>query len=341
MKRPESLPIKSAEVPGFNSWWACQKGVQNNFLLETWGGIGDQICAEPTLRWATLGGGLKGGRVTLASPYPELFAHLPFDDVYNTKHERPIYDDYFLFRMMVDTNSLTYQFMSHMIIQCVDYPALCSFRQTLYTQDKNIIMKPPTPSKERLLELAEDPQRYVAVHPGKHWDTKTYPAWWWNRVLASIKAQGYIPVLIGAAKTEHGGGYVEVETEGCVNLFDQTTISESIWLLQRLPILICSDSSPLHMAVSGNAFIGCVTTAKHSEYVFHWRKNLQGVNEWRWRQQNFELGGMWELVSNVPNKEEDVVIDKCDAEQILKWLPEPEVFGPWCKEKMDEYFRKV
>lgn len=338
---PPTFPVPFFELPAARTTWAIERGVETNMLLITWGGIGDQICAEPTLRWATRGGGLKDCRVTLASAHPELFAHLPFDDVYDTNLELPVYDDYLNFNTMVDTKATGYQFISHLLTQCVDFPALASFRHTLYTKDKNVVLKPPTPTNQFLLDLAKEAHKYVPVHPGKHWDTKTYPAWWWNRVLKSILDNDKIPILIGASKTKHGGGYVEVDRTGCIDLLDKTSIIESVWLLQQMPVLICSDSSPLHMAVSGDAFVGFVATAKHPDYVTHWRKNLAGVTEWGWRMQSFGLGGMWDLVDNVPNRQEDLVVDKCDPAIIKKWLPVPEIFGPWCKEKSDEYFTSL
>jgi hypothetical protein len=338
---PPTWAIPFFEHPGCRSAWATKRGVSNNFLFKTWGGIGDQICGEPAMRWAVTGGHIKGVKFTLSSPYPELFAHIPFDDVYNSQVQNPVYDDYLNFNMMIDTKAAGYHFVSHMLTNCVDFPAIASMRLTLPIADKNVVIKPPKPQNLQLLDIAANAKKYVAVHPGKHWESKTFPVKWWNRVLESIMSEGLTPVLIGASKTLHGGGFVEVNRQGCVDLFDKTTIIESVWLLQQLPVLICSDSSPLHMASSGNAFIGFVATAKHQDYITHWRKNLDGVNEWSWRMKHFNLGGMWDIVNHAPNSEQDIVVDKIDLPTLKKWLPEPEVFGPWCKEKSDEYFRKV
>lgn len=321
------------------------RGVEKNILLSTWGGIGDQICSEPTLRWATRGG-LPNCKITLACDYPEMFSHLNFDDVYNLSREKPIMDDHFHFHVAVSQNSLFDQFISHMLTPCVDYPTLAAFHRTLYISEKNIVLEPDAP-RPQVCDLigcdefgAAKWDKFVAVHPGKHWESKTFPVEWWNQVLVSIKAQGLIPVLIGAKDNKHGGGYVEVDRSGCVDLLDKTTIMESVWLLQHIGVLVCSDSSPLHMAASGTAFIGFLATAKHPDYVTHHRRNLHGVNEWSWRMRNFSLGGIWDLMDSVPTLQPKLV-DKVDPDVLKSWLPDPNVFGPWCKESLDEYIRTV
>lgn len=339
------IPIRGIDSPSFRTHLAIQDKTTKNLLFKTWGGIGDQICAEPTFRWATQR--FPDCKKTLACEYPEFFAHLKWDDVYNLKEERPIFEDYMEFLCGVDQESIFDQYISHMTTNCVDYPALASFRQQLPIEDRNVILKPKHPNNGQLQVIAAqakphaEMRKYVAVHPGKHWETKTFPVDWWNAVLKSLKDNGFIPVLIGASKSLHGGGFVEVDRNGCVDLFDKTTLMESIWLVQQLPILICSDSSPLHMAVSGKAFIGFLATAKHQDYIMHWRKNLNGVNEWAWRMHNFSLGGAWEVVNNLPDSMEDKNVDKICSGLLEKWLPEPNVFGPWCKEKWDEYFKGV
>ena len=232
-----------------------------------------------------------------------------------------------------------------MVTNCVDYPAIISFRAQLYVEDRNIVLKPPTPESQLLFELVEnskaDAFKYVAVHPGKHWESKTFPVEWWNAVLKHLIDAGFTPVLIGKKDNMHGGGYVDVDRTGCVDLLDHTTIMESVWLLQQLPMLICSDSSPLHMAVSGNAFIAYLATAKHPDYITHWRRNLAGVNEWSWRMKNFSKGGIWDIIGHLPDEMEDKSVDKVTESVLRGWLPDPEVFVPWAKESYAAYHRSI
>lgn len=326
------------ELPGFRVEFAKQRGRGNEMLLKLWGGIGDQICAEPTLRWATTGG-LKGSRITLATQFPELFSHLKFDEIFDLKYEKPIEDDYNVFETIAENDALTWQFVSHMITHCVNYCQICAFRGELYSWEKNVILKPPEPNEHtEIARLAREKRQFILVHAGRHWQSKTFPKTFWNACLDSIKRQGFTPILIGKDDKEKDPGVVDVDDSGCVNLVDKTTLMESVWLAQRMPVVFCNDSSVLHMAVTGNAWIGCLATAKHPEYIFHWR-NVKGENQWRWRQQQLALGGMWDLVDNVPDGSKEKKCDLVSTKYLDEWLPDPETIGPWCKEKSDDYFR--
>lgn len=327
------IGVPFMSIPVYRTNLAVQKGVEKNLLFVTWGGIGDVICSEPTVRYAIEK--FKDCRVTIATRHPELFQHLKFHDIYDLKKETPIADDYLIFQTIPvqDQTTLIPQFISHMYTHCVDFPALSALRSQLPINHREVILKPAKPGLGGGLKKfwALQNENYVVVHAGRHWQTKTFPAKWWNAVIDSIIENGMVPVLIGKHEGETQG-YVDTKTEGCVDLRDQTTIEESIWLLQNSPVLVCNDSSPLHMAATGNAFIGFVASVKHPDYITHYRKGKFG-----WRMENFELDGMWNHSSMCPNSAEDVNLDKIGSELVASFLPEPSVFGPWCKRRIDEY----
>lgn len=322
------------QIPAFRTSRAVQSGVEKSLLLTTWGGIGDQICAEPTLRFALKT--FKDCKITLASEIPELFSHLKFDDVYDLRKERPILDDYLVFETISKIESLTWQFMGHMVTNCVDFPSLCAFRCQLPVSDREVVLKPEKPNREDLLEIVKDASSHVVIHAGRHWPSKTFPESWWNEVLLDLKKNGYTPVLIGKEGTDKmdNQGTVQVDPSGCIDLRNKTSLMETVWLLQNMPVVICNDSSPLHMSVTGDAFIGYVATVKHPDFITHWRKG-----QWSWRMQNFGKGGMWNHMDYCPNKEQTVNVDNVDPELLLSWLPDPKIFAPWCKDKMNEYFK--
>lgn len=332
MTKRDSHAVPGPQIPAWRVDFAHQEGVADNILIRTWGGVGDQICAEPTLRFALHH--FKNCKISLASEMPEVFSHLKFHDVYDLNKERPILDDFLVFNTNSEASvwNLVYQFMCHNVIQCVDFASLCALRCHLPTVDKEIILKPSAPAKA--LPIA-DFSNCVAVHAGKHWQSKTFPKWWWDRVIDSILMEGLTPILVGK-EVDEGQGTVDTKTTGCIDLRDKLTLNESIWVLQRVPVMVCNDSGPMHMAASGKAFIGFVATAKHQDFIAHWRNG-----QWKWRMEHFNKGGMWDLMSFCPNVQEEKVLDKVDEKTLLSWLPEPEVFGPWCKEKRDEYFRTV
>jgi Glycosyltransferase family 9 (heptosyltransferase) len=337
MIQGDAVAIPANQMPGYRTWKAIQNKVEKNLLFRTWGGLGDQICAEPTLRYAF--GAFKDCEITLASEQPSLYRHLNFKRVFNLKEEQPIWAKYFLFDTIVPPTSLTWQFFSHCITNCVDFPSLCALRCQLPTKDREIYLVPEKPSTE-VHELVSDghSNRRVFIHPGRHWPSKTFPKAWWDSVMSGLIGVGLIPVIIGG-DTDDNRGTVDVMTEGCVDLRNKISIMDSIWLLQRARVLLTNDSVPLHMAASvdprnyqdtGNCWTGYIATCKHPDYITHFRKGV-----WQWREENLGLGGIWEITDHCPNKEQDISVEFVSEEQLLKWLPEPGVVVEWALNKIN------
>lgn len=326
MKNPILKPGDRVNIPMemhplFRTEYAIQKGVEKNLLFRTWGGLGDQICAEPTLRYALKM--FKGCRISLASECPELFSHLKFHHVFDLKVSRPDYEEYLLFDTITppDDSNMVWLFFSHMLTNCVDFPSMCSLRLQLPVADKEIQLIGVEP-KDRKFRM----RGTVVVHPGKHWQSKTFPKSFWDRVLAGLLTRGITPVIIGA-NTDDNRGTVDVDTTNCIDLRNKLSIMESVWLLQNAAVLLTNDSSPLHMAASGDAHIGYIASCKHPDYITHFRKG-----QWQWREKNFGKGGIWDHVDFCPNKGEKVEAESVDQDLLESWLPNPYEMAEWAVE---------
>lgn len=323
------IPIRvpQNQLPVFRTDNAVRAGVERNIMFRTWGGLGDQICAEPTLRYALRM--FKDCNISLASEVPELFKHLQFKRVFDLREEIPNYKKYLTFETITapDESNLVWQFFSHLLTNCVDFPSLCALRQQLPVEDRVIKVVGEIPSD------IENIMDGVAVHPGAHWQSKTFPAAWWNRVLAALRARGEVPILVGGTADDNRGT-VKVDAEGCIDLRDRLSISESIWVLHNVRCLLTNDSSPLHMAASGPAWIGYVATCKHPDMITHWRLNAPfGLPEWQWREKNFSNGGIWEHVDYCPNKAQTVEVERVDPKLLESWLPDPAEFAQWAVDR--------
>lgn len=327
----DRLQIPAMMMPGFRSNLAIQDGVQHKLLFKTWGGLGDQICAEPTIRYAL--NLFKDCEISLASEIPELFTHLNFRRVYHLKKERPDFEKYLCFDTITPPNdtNMVWQFMSHMLTNAVDFSSICALRLQLPVAEKDIRLKPVLTDVYAGWESGPND---VYVHAGRHWPSKTFPKWWWDAVLSELIQRDLRPILIGA-DTDDNRGTVDVSTSGCVDLRNKLKIGESIYLLQNAKVLLTNDSSPLHMAVSGNAWIGFIASCKMPDYIMHWRKNTLGVNQWAWRMENLGLGGMWDLVSHCPNSANEITVDQVDQQVLESWLPKPEVYAQWALSKVE------
>lgn len=324
MKKNDRIVIPATLIPSFRTQLAIQNKIEKNLIFRTWGGLGDQICAEPTLRYAL--SAFKDCKVSLASEQPELFQHLNFHEVFDLKKVTPNYDNYLSFETITPPNdsNLVWQFFSHMLTNCVDFPSMCALRLQLPIADKEV----------KLVDVGcktdLDFSKSVIIHAGKHWASKTFPKHWWDAVIASIINDGFIPVLIGA-NTDDNRGTVDVDTRGCIDLRNKFSIMETISILKQSKVLLTNDSSPMHMAVDSDCWIGFIATCKHPDYIMHWRKGQFGH-----RMVNHGKGGIWDIISNCPNAEQEVTAEYVDEKTLESWLPNPVDFSKWATDKLKE-----
>ncbi len=261
-----------------------------------------------------------------------MFAHLPFHKVYNLKKgEKAEREKHLVFETITppDDSNMTWLFFSHMLTHCVDFPSMCALRLQLPVAEKEVFLSNSVPKNWE--EIRFTVENGVIVHPGKHWQSKTFPKAFWDRVLAGLRNRGITPVLIGA-DTDDNRGTVDVETKGCLDLRNKLSLTESIWCLQRAAVLLTNDSSPLHMAASGRAYIGFVATVKQPDFIMHWRQG-----EWAWRQHNFGKGGLWEHTDFCPNQGKRVEMESVDPKLLESWLPSPYEMSNWafdCRQKV-------
>src|SRR5690606_12119970 len=106
------------------------------FLINTWGGLGDQVCAEPAIRFALKA--FPKCRISIASEHPALFEHLELAEVFDTKKQMPDWDNYLVFRTIEPPSHLLWEFASHMLTHCVDFPSICMWRLQLPNAEKEI-----------------------------------------------------------------------------------------------------------------------------------------------------------------------------------------------------------
>lgn len=306
--------VPKHEVPGWAAAEAIRRGVHNNFLIKSWGGLGDIVCAEPAIRW-----GLKmfpKQKISLATDYPEVFTHLDFHEVLDTKKVRPISENYLEFKTIKPPSSLLWQFASHLVTHCVDFPSLCMWRATMPNEDKEIKL-PNYSATLRTKEALADKENTVVLHPGKHWNSKTFPVNWWNDLISTFLGHEFKVVIIGK-NVDDQVGYVDVNAKGCIDLRDKLNICELIYLLKSSRYVFSNDSSPIHIAAAGDAFIGFVATCKHPDYITHWRKG-----EFGYKTQNFGLDGMWNYLDQSPVQEKEVTAEFMEPGLMEKILPPP------------------
>ena len=287
------------DVPSFKIFRARQIQRQNFVMVKVWGGLGDQICSEPAIRFAL--NNFKNQKISLSAKNPELFYHLHdrFEEVFNADKDPVNYDNYLTVDSMCNPQHLLWAFCSHMVIHPVDFPSILMWQRTLHNSDKEIQLPDFAPT-EKVKRALEDPYNTVVVHFGASMPSKTFPLEWCERMVASFKVRGFKVVLIGK-EVDEKISYVKVNGEGCVDLRDNLSLQEFVWLLKNCKFLFSNDSSPIHAAAAGDAFIGMVSSIKHPDYLFHWRKGQFG-----YKTKNFGLDGAWNHVDCSPVQDKDL-----------------------------------
>lgn len=325
----DRIVIPAIQIPTFRTSMAIERGVEKNLLFKIWGGLGDQICAEPTLRYAFKS--FTDCKISLAAECPELFRHLPWHRVYNLKEVQPIWEKYFVFETIRSPDSLQWEFMSHMLVNCVDYPSLCALRCQLPVADRELKLEPSGEAQKNIHYQELKFERCVAIHAGRHWQSKTFPKAWWDQVILTVAQLGAFPVLIGG-DTDDNRGTVDVEVSHPAIRDYRNCLApmEAVELLKRIPVLLTNDSAPLHMAAAGQAHIGFVATCKHPDMIMHWRNGQFG-----WRMKNFGLGGIWDIIDYCPNKAQKIEAENVGDETLRSWLPDPVVFAEWAVSQLD------
>jgi hypothetical protein len=257
--------------------------------------------------------------ISLICETPELFAHLPFKDIFDLKRTHPVVGRHLYLNTYPDS-ALLNQFMSANQVNLIDHASISAIRMQLPPEYKKIKSVPIAPGLQRndLNELRSP--SYVLVHAGRSWASRTFPAKWWNNVIAQLHQRGYNPVLVGSDTID------EIDPmRVSIDMRKKTTLSEFIWLCQRAPALITNDSGPLHLAAPGEGKIAFVATARRGDLLLHERKGGFG-----WRMKDFARQPMWNRFPIIPNTlNKDSVQQVPEGTAIEDYLPEPKDIVDW------------
>lgn len=316
--------IPSMEIPSFRTMIANQRGTLKKILVNVRGGLGDAACAEPSLRFAL--DTFKDSEVSVATLCPELFEHLKFKKVYDLREQKPKWERYNVLHSFFANDTLSGEFLNHAIIHPVDYTSLCLMKSQLPVSYRAISF-PVSKLDSDAIDESFGRFNSVVVHPGRTWQSRTLPADFWDAVIAEIKRLGAVPVLIGGAPSGGDKGTLAVDTSGCVDLRNRLSVARSVAVLQRAKAFLTNDSAPLHLAATGNSWIGFVATVKHPDFLKHWRVRPDGEIEFGWRMRNFSRGGAWEILNLCPNNPEQIRLDEVQEHVLRAWLPDPKEFA--------------
>lgn len=237
-------------------------------FLNIGGGLGDQVCAEPVVRYirANL---YPEAEIYAISAYPDLFGHI--SGVYvDSKMPDKKFDAVYSINLHPDKKTPHNQYTIHTLSHPVDYISLTALKRILPAKDKQIKLDLWRMGRRETF-FYTDLENMVIVHPGQGWDSKTFPSKWWQAVIDGLEDAGFRVGIIG--KTiggEHGYLPVSIPENG-VDFRDKLSIMGLAALLRYAPVLISNDSAPVHIAGAFDNNIILIPTCKHPEHLLPYR----------------------------------------------------------------------
>jgi len=291
-----------------------------NLLIEIHGGLGDQICAEPVIRF--IKNKWPNYEISIITHYPELFAHLDIKAYDKDTHFTEPH-------LKACTHPPNDHFLSKIIdfqqLHTVDFISICLLKMTLDPLDKQIIIKVPEETDLKVSELIGKNLNNILVHPGMSWQSKTFPKEYWQSYIDILVNAGYKVIIVGKDFGENKGIVQGLDTSKCLNLVNKLSIMELCAALKQCPILISNDSGLIHLSGAFNNIVGVISTVRRPNTLFHWRQGIQGLNYFSL--ENYPLyndlipdtiAGHYTYNSHL--KEEDILKALPDADKILEFV---------------------
>jgi hypothetical protein len=291
---------------------------KKNIGIVVGGGLGDQVAAEPTVRYI-VEHLYKGENVVISCNWPELFSHIdaPAFEHGKGKHDKNYYEMYTL----KSPDDIIWSFVSHTLTSAVDYAAISAMRMQLPLKHKEIRLPKSEEAKKSVSDLSD----YILVHPGKGWFTKTFPSEVWQTYIDILVDNGFKVAIIGKTIND-GQGLVEVDASRCLDLRDKLSLQQLIEAIRMCRALLTNDSSPVHIAGDSDCHLGVIATCKHIDYILPFRKGSI-----YYKAEGLEADTMYYDFDRRPSTIDGSTIDKSTEARLLECLPKPERILEWAK----------
>lgn len=245
-------------------------------FLHVGGGLGDQVCAEPVLRYIhdVL---YTDADLYVTTAYPELFTHLERLKVSKVPWTGVMVDAVHRMELHPSQNTGHGKYTLNILSHPVDYISMEALERTLPASAKQIHL----PNSHTGINEGVTMNNLVLVHPGAGWPSKTFPKAWWQSVIDNLAGSGHRVGIIGRDLqiTDNRGishGYVPIEVPpGGVDFRDQLSTEDLMGLIKISPVLISNDSAPIHIAGAYDNWIILIPTCKHPEHLLPYRHGSQ------------------------------------------------------------------
>ena len=234
--------------------------------------LGDTLAVTPTLRKLY---NSYGKKISVATHQPEIFKNNPYvDNIFNeiTDDIKNDYEVFESFNIGYHPNGICYK---HNAMDIRQFHAVnLGF---MLTRDEMSMDYFP----DEVESIEGLPEKYVLIHPVQNWNSRTWDAKKWQMLTKLLNERGIAVISVGKDSSELGGSNVDkpvfnFNIDIGLNLMNQTTLSQTWWLINGAMCFITMDSGLLHLAGTTDSEIIQLGSSIHPQFRAPYRKNNQG-----------------------------------------------------------------
>ena len=267
--------------------------------------LGDTLAVTPTLRKLF---NSYGKKISVATHLPEIFKNNPYvDNIFNeiTEEIKNEYEVFVSFNIGYHPNGVCYK---HNAMDIRQFHAVnLGF---MLTKDEMSMDYFP----DEVESIEGLPEKYVLIHPVQNWNSRTWDEKKWQMLTKLLNERGIAVISVGKDSSELGGSNVDkpvfnFNIDIGLNLMNQTTLSQTWWLINGAMCFITMDSGLLHLAGTTDSEIIQLGSSIHPQFRAPYRKNNQGYKY------HYVLGGCglhcasdmkygvreWESIQGIPS----------------------------------------
>lgn len=269
------------------------------------GALGDCVAMEPIVRY------IKNvletrAVVTVRTAFPEVFDHLIWfwePDMFKVIPESEEFGLGYRIDLIAPRAGVSFNMMHPL-----DFGALNAFGGVIPKEHRRIHLR-----FDKDCSVGINVSDCILIHPGRTWQSRTFPAWWWQGVIDGLLSAGLKIIVIGKDFGAGTRGTVEgLDTSKCIDLRNKLNLKELIHVIFSARMLITNDSSPVHIAGASKTPTIMITSCKHAEFIWPQRPDSLNITMGR------PISGGTPRVGLVASTK----LDTCEPSELLDVLPD-------------------
>ena len=268
-------------LPSYRNKEAMERGKTKRWLFGAYGGLGDVVCCEPTVRYMLQK--FPAADLTVLTEYPEVFSHLKVKTL-GFSSEIDLREYRFFESGLKE--GLLWEFVQPGAIPTVDLISISALQRPLPPGDRQIVLSKSKSDHPLFKDFLRSPQRFIFLHPGRTWPSRTIPETWW-KPFAEKLSETWVPIVIGRNSSDGENGVLDFSLpDRAIDLRNdpEFQLKDLISFLSHADKVFTNDSAPLHIAAGDGARIGFISSARPGWHLMHYRAGKLGWNQWDFAQ---------------------------------------------------------